>query len=82
MNGSEMYSNPTHWNKINREHKKNIGKIFKVKCPDWQPAINYIGKIGRCVYAYISPSSSKVKFIELDTIPNLAFTIEELEEVV
>ena len=82
MNGIEMYINPTYWNKVNREHKRNIGKVFKVKNPDWQPAINYIGKIGKCVDAYISPSSSKVRFIELDTIPNLAFTIEELEEII
>lgn len=82
MNNFNMYRNTTQWNKINREHKRNIGKIFKVKYSDWQPAINYIGKIGKCVKAYLSPSSSDVKFIELDTIPNLAFTIEELEEII
>ena len=82
MNGIEMYINPTYWNKMNREHKRNIGKVFKVKSPNWKPAIYYIGKIGRCVDAYLSPSSSKVKFIELDTIPSLAFTIEELEEII
>ena len=82
MNGIEMHINPTYWNKVNREHKRNIEKVFKVKNPDWQPEINYIGKIGKCVAAYISPSSSKVRFIELDTIPNLAFTIEELEEII
>lgn len=82
MNGIEMYINSTHWNKVNREHMRNIGKVFKVKNPSWQPAIKYIGKIGKCVAAYLSPSSSKVRFIELDTIPNLAFTIEELEEII
>ncbi len=82
MNDIEMLRNSTQWNKINKEHKRNIGKIFKVKTPDWQPAINFIGKIGKCVNAYISPSDAKVKFIELDTIPNLAFTIEELEEII
>lgn len=77
-----MLRNPSLWNKLNREHKRNIGKTFKVKSSDWQPAINYIGEIGGCVRAYISPSNSRVKFIELDTIPNLAFTIEELEEII
>lgn len=82
MSNFDMYRNPTQWNKINREHKGNIGKIFKVKCPDWQPATKYIGKIGKCVRAYLSPNSSDVKFIELDTIPDLAFTIGELEEII
>lgn len=47
MNDIEMYRNPTQWNKVNREHMRNIGKVFKVKSPNWEPAINYIGKIGR-----------------------------------
>lgn len=28
MNNLDMYRNPTQWNKINREHKRNIGKIL------------------------------------------------------
>lgn len=35
MDNIEMYRNPTHWHKVSREHNKNVGKIFKVKSPDW-----------------------------------------------
>ena len=31
MNDIEMYRNETHRNKVNREHMRNIGKVFKVK---------------------------------------------------
>lgn len=82
MTRIDFYKDTRLWHKTSSEHAiKNLGKMFKVTNCTWEPGNQYMGKIGKCIDTSISPSNGNVKFIELDTCPNAAFTLDELTEI-
>lgn len=74
--------NTKEWHRIDVQHyKENINKMFVVLNCDWEPGNEYVGKTGKCIDAYISYANSSVRFIELDTCPGVAFTLDDLKEI-
>lgn len=74
--------NTKEWNKISVQHyEQNIDKLFVVRDCRWEPGNKYVGKTGKCVDAHISYDNSNVRYIELNTCPGVAFTLDDLKEI-
>ena len=80
--GFEYKKDTQKWHKARQQHyNENIGKTFLIRDVRWEPGNQHIGKIGKCVEAYISYSNSDVRYITLDAAPGVAYTLKELKEI-